>query len=88
MDSYKIVVKTSVQKDFRSLPKETLLKVLTVIENLEKEPYPQKVSKLEGTEKTFRIRVGDYRIVYEVEKAQKTVTVLYVRHRREIYRNF
>ena len=87
-DFYKIVLKPAVEKDFRSLPKNVLPRIFSVIENLEKEPFPPKVTKLEGTEKTYRIRVGNYRIVYEIEKAKKVITILYVRHRREIYRKF
>ena len=88
MDSYKVILKPSVEKDFRILPKNILLRIFTAIENLAQEPFPPRVAKLEGTEKTFRIRVGDYRIVYEIEKAEQIITVLYVRHRREVYRNF
>jgi len=42
--------------------------------------------KLAGTERLYRIRIGGYRIVYGVDKAARQVTVLYVRHRREVYR--
>lgn len=88
MDSYKVILKSSVEKDFRALPKNVLIKILLALENLAQEPFPHRVSKLEGTENTFRIRVGDYRIVYEVNKTERIVDVLYVRHRREVYRNF
>lgn len=88
MDSYKVVLKSSVEKDFRVLPRNILFKILSTIENLSQEPFPHRTSKLEGTENTFRIRVGDYRIVYEVDKNEQMINVLYVRHRREVYRNF
>lgn len=87
MDSYKVILKPSVEKDFRKLSKVVLLRVFSAIENLAVEPFPSKVTKLEGTDKTYRIRVGDYRVVYEVETTGKSITVLYVRHRREVYRN-
>ncbi len=61
MDSYKVILKSSVEKDFRALPKNILIKILSAIENLSQEPFPHRVSKLEGTENTFRIRIGDYR---------------------------
>lgn len=88
MESYKVTLKPSVEKDFRSLPKTVLARVLSAIENLAKEPFPNKITKLEGTERTYRIRIGDYRVVYEIEKTDKVIVVLYVRHRREIYRNY
>jgi mRNA interferase RelE/StbE len=87
MDSYKVILKHSVEKDFRKLSKIVLVRVFSVIESLAETPFPPKAAKLEGTDKTYRIRVGDYRIVYEVEAAGKLITVLYVRHRREVYRN-
>jgi mRNA interferase RelE/StbE len=87
MEQYEIVLKPSVEKDFRKLPKNIAEKVLLAIENLGIDPLPRKVTKLEGTEKTFRLRVGDYRIVYEIDSTQKLLTVLHVRHRREVYRN-
>ena len=88
MEFYKVILQPSVEKDFRGLPKTVLLRILSAVESLAKEPFPAKVIKLEGADKTFRIRVGDYRIVYEVEKTERVITVLYVRHRREIYRKF
>jgi mRNA interferase RelE/StbE len=87
MEQYEVVLKSSVEKDFRKLPKNVAEKVLLTIENLESDPLPRKVMKLEGTEKTFRLRVGDYRIIYEIDATQKLLTVLHVRHRREVYRN-
>ena len=88
MDLFEVILKSSVEKDFRALPKNILIKILSAIENLAQEPFPNQTSKLEGTEQTYRIRVGDYRIVYEVDRTQKIVNILYVRHRREVYRKF
>lgn len=88
MDYYKVNLKPSVEKDFRKLSKAVLPRIFATLENLAEEPFPFKATKLEGTDKTFRIRVGDYRIIYEVETTAKVITVLYVRHRREVYRNF
>jgi mRNA interferase RelE/StbE len=87
MDSYKVILKPSVEKDLRKLSKAVLQKIFSAIENLADEPFPSKTIKLEGADKTYRIRIGDYRIVYEVETTGKLITVLYVRHRREVYRN-
>lgn len=87
MVSYKVSLKPSVEKDFRKLSKTILLRILSAIDELAKEPFPPKVAKLEGTDKTYRIRIGDYRIVYEVETKRNSITILYVRHRRDVYRN-
>lgn len=56
------------------------------IEKLKDDPFPQGVIKLEGVERLYRIVVGDYRIVYEVDTQAKQIMILYVRHRRDVYR--
>lgn len=56
------------------------------IESLKDEPFPRQAIKLSGAERLYRLRVGEYRIVYEVDIQIKQVTIHYVRHRREVYR--
>jgi mRNA interferase RelE/StbE len=56
------------------------------IESLEDEPVPRHSGKLVGAEHLYRIRVGDYRIVYGIDKEAKQILIHYVRHRREAYR--
>jgi len=86
MASYNIVFKPSVAKDLRTLPKAVIARVLKHIEKLKNAPLPRQSIKLAGAEQLYRIRVGDYRIVYSVDKPAKQITVHYVRHRREVYR--
>jgi len=56
------------------------------IQDLSSEPLPRKAMKLSSAERLYRIRVGDYRIVYEIDTQAKQLTIHYVRHRREVYR--
>ena len=86
MAFYKIVFKPSVEKDLRGLPKSVIARVLERIENLKDDPLPRQSIKLTGAEQLYRLRVGDYRIVYSVDREAKLITVHYVRHRREVYR--
>ncbi len=86
MASYKVVLKRSLEKDLRSLPKSTIVRVMKQIDGLTSEPFPRQALKLEGGEDLYRIRVGNYRVIYGVDRAAKMVTVHYVRHRREVYR--
>ena len=86
MASYNIDFKPSVHKDFRRLPKSVAERVMKRIEKLNDEPFPRGVDKLEGVERLYRIVVGDYRIIYEVDTQTKQVMILYVRHRRDVYR--
>ncbi len=86
MASYNIVFKPSVEKDLRSLPKSVIGRVLRQIEVLRKNPFPRQSVKLAGAEQLYRIRVGDYRVVYAVDKEDKEIMVHHIRHRREVYR--
>ncbi len=86
MASYDIIFKPSVEKDFRSLPKSVIARVLVWIERLKDDPLPRQAIKLADAEQLYRLRVGDYRIVYEVDAQARQVTIHYVRHRREVYR--
>ena len=86
MASYKIVLKPSVEKDLRSLPQAMVARVFKQIEALKDEPFPRQSIKLAGAEHLYRIRIGDYRVIYDVDTDLKHVVVHYVRHRREVYR--
>jgi len=86
MASYSINLKPSVEKDLRHLSKRFVARVMERIEKLKADPFPRQAIKLSGTERFYRIRVSDYRIVYEVDTHAEQVTILYVRHRREAYR--
>ena len=87
MSKYKIYFKTSVEKDIRRLPDSVVSQIFKQIEDLIVTPFPSQAVKLRDTQKSFRIRVKDYRIIYEVDTENKKITVLYIRHRREAYRN-
>ncbi len=86
MASFNVDFKPSVRKDFRRLPKSVVERVIKRIGKLKDEPFPHGVEKLEGADQFYRIRVGDYRIVYEVDTQEKAIIIFYVRHRRDVYR--
>jgi mRNA interferase RelE/StbE len=85
MASYKVVLKPSVEKDLRSVPKTTIQRILTQIDTLAEDPFPSQSAKLSGARNLYRLRVGDYRIVYGVHGEEKIIIVQYIRHRREAY---
>jgi mRNA interferase RelE/StbE len=87
MDPYNIIFKPSVHKDLRRLSKKVIVRVLAYIDALKSDPFPPQAIKLSGAERLYRIRTGNYRIIYEVEASAKVVTIHYVRHRSEAYRN-
>jgi len=87
MASYKVILKPSVEKDLRSLPQTLVVRIFGHIEALQENPFPRGMRKLSAAEELYRVRVGDYRIVYAVDKHDRRVIVYYVRHRRDVYRH-
>jgi len=85
MAAYSIFFKDSVQKDFDGIPKKDLRKILSRIKVLGVDPRPQGCEKLTGEDR-YRLRQGRYRILYSVEDDKRTVTVVKVGHRKDIYR--
>jgi mRNA interferase RelE/StbE len=86
MASYSVLLKPSVEKDLRALPKSTVKRLWTRIESLAVDPLPTASIKLGGAEALHRIRVGDYRVVYTVDHQASQVIIHYVRHRKDAYR--
>ena len=84
--AYRVLLTASAERDLEALPKEFLRRVDAQILALADHPRPQGVRKLQGAKNRFRFRVGDYRIIYEIEDKDRVVVVARVRHRREVYR--
>ena len=85
MAEYRIYFKESVEKDFRTIPKKDLQKILSRIKALAKDPKPPGHEKLTGQER-YRIRQGQYRIIYSIHDEELTVWVVKVGHRKDVYR--
>jgi len=85
MGKYRIELKKSVLKDFDSLPKKDLQRILVAIESLADDPRPPQSKKLSGLEQ-YRLRQGNYRILYSIKDDLLIVFVVAVGHRKEIYR--
>jgi len=86
MASYSLQVKPSVEKDLRPLPKSVIKRVWAKIEALADDPTPSHSVKLAGAEALYRIRVGDYRVIYGVDHPSRQVVSHYVRHGKDAYR--
>jgi len=85
MAEYKIYFKESVEKDFRTIPKKDLQKLILRIQVLARDPRPPGHEKLTGQER-YRIRRGQYRIIYSIHGKELTIWVVKVGHRRDVYR--
>ena len=75
----------SAEKELLKLDKNLAKRILDKIGLLGSDPFGQNSQKLGGG-KGYRIRIGDYRVVYTVDKSTKTVTIIRIRHRRDVYR--
>ncbi len=87
MASFRIDFKPSVEKDLRRLPVEIISRSMEKIAQLEFEPFPPQSIKISGSERLHRLRVGDYRIIYEVDIKEKAIAIHYIRPRSIVYRN-
>ncbi|MEK6806414.1 MAG: type II toxin-antitoxin system RelE/ParE family toxin [Pseudomonadota bacterium] len=85
MAIYELRYKASVAKDLRGLPKADVQRILAKAETLKTNPRPPGSEKLSGDEK-YRIRQGDYRILYNIYDAQVIVEVIKIGHRKDVYR--
>ena len=85
MAFYKVTFKASVAKDLKRLDRLAAHRVLRAVESLRENPFPASSKKLIGSEHTFRIRVGDYRVIYIVNKQRREIEIQRVRHRRDVY---
>ncbi len=82
---FQIVLPKSVQKELDRLPDEIARRILTRLAGLETNPRPADMKKLKGRD-AWRIRVGDYRVIYEIHDRTLQIIVITIGHRREIYR--
>jgi mRNA interferase RelE/StbE len=85
MSKYIITFARSARKELEALDGKIVDRIFTKIENLSKEPRPTGCRKLTGNKHLWRIRVGDYRIVYAIYDDKNCVDIIAVRHRKEAY---
>ena len=86
MTVYRVLLERSAEKNLARLASDVHDRVITAIQALAKNPRPTGCRKLAGSKSDWRIRVGDYRVVYEIADEIRIVRVNRVRHRREVYR--
>ena len=86
MASFQIEWRKSTRKDLRKIDRQMVARIVEAVEALADEPYPSGSTKLSGSETAHRIRVGDYRVLYEVYDQEIVVEVIKVGHRRDVYR--
>jgi mRNA interferase RelE/StbE len=84
--AYEIIIKPSAEKAFGKLPKALQGKILEALEQLCVNPRPSGVKKLKSTFNFYRIRVGEYRVIYSINDTVLIVAVVKIAHRKDVYR--
>jgi len=82
---YSIIYKKTSEKELLTVPKEYALKIRDAINRLAANPFPRGSKKLSGAD-AYRIRIGNYRVIYTVESSRLIILVIKIAHRREVYR--
>jgi mRNA interferase RelE/StbE len=82
---YAVELKASARKELEKLPAKLIGRIFPKLEALGDEPRPAGCKKLKGGQQEWRIRVGDYRVVYTIDDARLRVSVTRIRHRSEVY---
>lgn len=85
MGNYRVALTASAEKELYWLPAKTVARIVPRLEHLASAPRPPGCKKLKGGDNEWRIRVGDYRIVYVIDDTARTVDVTRIAHRREVY---
>lgn len=86
MIKYQIKFKSSSAKEFKNLSSNIQKRIGEVLEKMKENPRISGVIKLQGDDKLYRIRVGDYRLVFEIDDSEKLVRITRVRHRQDVYK--
>lgn len=84
--AYRVVITRRAERDLTALPKAVVRRIDAKILSLADAPRPADAAKLKGADALYRIRVGDYRIVYEVQDDVVVIVIVRVGHRRGVYR--
>lgn len=86
INPWRIIVQRQADKDLARLPADMIRRAVTAIDRLADEPWPDGCRQLAAVSDTYRLRIGEYRVVYEVDATTHAVYILRVRHQREVYR--
>ena len=84
---YKILLANSAQKDLDKLRGKIWQRISTSISDLSVNPRPPGCTKLRGGEQAYRLCISDYRVLYDIDDSNQTITILRVKHRRDVYRD-
>ena len=85
--SYELYVERHAEKDLNKLSRTLFSQITAKIKELPSNPHPRESRKIKGSTKDWRLRIGDYRVLYEIDNATKKIIIMRIKHRREAYRD-
>ncbi len=85
---FELKIDRGVERSLKKLPQDVAVSLLKAMKELTVEPLPHGCRKIVGTDRSYRIRVGDYRIVYDVDEAGRLVVIHAAGHRKDVYRDY
>jgi mRNA interferase RelE/StbE len=83
---YEVLLERRAEGDLKALPAEVFHRIIPRLKALAENPKPPGSRKIAGSKSDWRIRIGDYRVIYEIAEQAKAVKVMRVKHRKEAYR--
>ena len=83
---YEVLLERAAERDLKRLSAADFRRIIRHLKALSETPRPSGCRKISGSKNDWRIRIGDYRVIYEIDATAKAVWVMRVRHRREVYR--
>jgi mRNA interferase RelE/StbE len=83
--NHTVTLAPAAKRELGSLPRSVQVRIATKIDELAADPRPMGVKKLKGTRDIYRVRIGDYRVVYQIDDTAQTVLVTAIGDRKEIY---
>lgn len=86
MKQYNVVLSKTAEKDLYKLPSQIISKIIPALQSLENNPRPSGCKKLKGFTNLWRIRVGNYRIIYAIDEVITLVDVREIGHRKDVYK--
>jgi mRNA interferase RelE/StbE len=84
--NYKVKISSSAEKSLKKIPKKDISKIIELIQMLTIQPFPQGCRKLSGEEDVYRVRQGNYRVIYEVIDNELIILVLKIGYRKDVYK--
>ena len=83
---YEVFLERRAERDIKRLPAEVFDRIIPHLKALSNNPKPSGCRKITGSKSDWRIRIGDYRVIYEINEREKAVKVMRIRHRKDVYR--